>query len=112
MPRKASLDRHPGWIVVPLLKADYFILDVAPWLDLQVAAIGATPGNDSCPAVWRDPSFTQELNDLSQRHAGPNLVERRWIDLSGHLGRNLVGQPIRGLANLLALADGGTEQQR
>jgi hypothetical protein len=46
---------------------------------------------------------------LSHRHAGPNLVERRWLDLSGHLGRNVVGQPIRGLANLLRLAGNDTD---
>jgi len=109
MPGKAALDPHLGWIVLPLLKADHFVLDVALWLDFQVAAIGATPSNDSCPAVRRDPSLTQELNDLSQRHAGPNLVESRWLDLSGHLGRNAVGQPIRGLASLLRLA--GTDTQ-
>ena len=109
MPGKAALDPHLGWIVPPLLKADHFVLDVALWLDFQDAAIGATPGNDSCPAVRRDPSLTQELNDLPQRHAGPNLVERRWLDLSGHLGRNVVGQPIRGLANLLRLAGNDTD---
>ena len=112
MPRKASLDPHPGWIVLPLLESDDFILDVALWLDFQVAAISATPGNDSGAAVWRDPSLTQELNDLSQRHAGPNLVERRRLDLSGHLGRNLVGHPIRSFANPLRLAGSDTEQQR
>ena len=84
MPGKAALDPAEMWIVLPLLKADHFVLDVALWLDFQ-------------------------LNDLSQRHAGPNLVERRWLDLSGHLGRNVVGQPIRGLASLLRLAGNDTE---
>ena len=109
MPGKAALDPHLGWIVIPLLKADHFVLDVALWLDFQVAAIGATPSNDSCPAVRRDPSLTQELNDLSQRHAGPNLVERRRLDLSGHLGRNVVGQLIHWLANLLRLTGNDTD---
>jgi len=112
MPWRASLDPHPAWIVLPLLKSDDFILDVALWLDFQVAAISATPGNDSCPAVWRDPSLPQELNDLSQRHAGPNLVECHRLDLSGHLGRNLVEHPIRRFANLLRLAGSDTKQQR
>ena len=40
MPGKAALDPHLGWIILPLLKADHFVLDVALWLDFQVAAIG------------------------------------------------------------------------
>src|SRR3970040_341755 len=108
MPGKAALDPHLGWIVLPLLKADHFVLDVALWLDFQVAAIGATPSNDSCPAVRRDPSLTQDSNDLSLCQSAPNLAERRSLDLSGHLGRNVVGHPIRGLASLLRLAGNDT----